>query len=67
MQDVHADPNHIACDAETKSEIVVPILDSEGVCRGVLDVDSKVVGAWEEEDRIGLEALAKLVGEGCEW
>ena len=50
-------PGHIACDAQAKSEIVVPVLDAWGELRAVLDVDALRVGAFDAVDRDGLERL----------
>jgi L-methionine (R)-S-oxide reductase len=57
VPDVHAFPGHIACDADSRSEIVVPLL-VDGVCVGVLDLDSPKPGRFDEDDRAGLEAAA---------
>ena len=57
VPDVHAFPGHIACDADSRSEIVVPLL-VEGRCIGVLDLDSPKPGRFDEDDRAGLEAAA---------
>jgi GAF domain-containing protein len=56
VADVHAFPGHIACDADSASEIVVPIVH-EGRLIGVLDLDSPVIGRFDAEDAAGLEAL----------
>ena len=56
VADVHAFPGHIACDAASASEIVVPILLGERLI-GVLDLDSPRVGRFDEADAAGLEAL----------
>lgn len=61
VPDVHAFPGHIACDARSRSEIVVALRDSEGRVRGVLDVDSDRPSAFDEIDRDGLEAVARLL------
>lgn len=53
-------PGHIACDPNSKSEIVVPVKNSDDVVIAVLDVDSDRLGAFNESDAIFLE---KLVGE----
>jgi L-methionine (R)-S-oxide reductase len=58
---------HIACDSESRSEIVVPIKDKEGRVRGVLDVDCRTVGGFSAIDQEGLERIVKLLGEGCTW
>jgi GAF domain-containing protein len=58
---VHAFPGHIACDADSRSEIVVPIV-AGATLRGVLDVDAPVPARFDDEDREGLEAfVAELV------
>lgn len=61
VPDVHAFDGHIACDSRTNSEIVVPVFDSEGKLAAVLDVDSEAPDAFDEDDRIGLEAIAKIL------
>jgi L-methionine (R)-S-oxide reductase len=58
VADVHDFPGHIACDAEARSEVVVPILDRGGELIAVLDVDSHQPAAFDEEDRAGLERIA---------
>ncbi len=57
VEDVHAFPGHIACDSRSNSEIVVPVFDGNGVLAAVLDVDSTEIGSFDEEDRVGLEAI----------
>jgi len=65
VDDVHAFPGHIACDAASRSEIVVPLLlpgdmGDAGEVIGVLDVDSPRLARFGSADREGLEALAEL-------
>lgn len=63
-------PGHIACDGETKSEIVCPlILDFEGGARilGVLDLDCLAPKGFDNEDKVGLEKIAKLIVKACNW
>ncbi len=60
VPDVHAFPGHIACDADSRSEIVVPLL-ADGQVIGVLDLDSPKPGRFDEDDRAGLEAIAGLL------
>ena len=60
VPDVEAFPGHIACDARTKSEIVVPVFAPDGVLIAVLDVDSDQLDAFDDEDRLGLERIAAL-------
>ncbi len=57
VADVHAFPGHIACDARSRSEVVVPVLDSTGALMAVLDIDSSVPDAFGVADREGLESL----------
>lgn len=57
VPDVHAFPDHIACAATTRSEIVVPILTSSGEVLAVFDADSNDLAAFREVDRRHLEAL----------
>jgi L-methionine (R)-S-oxide reductase len=58
VADVDRFPGHIACDAAARSEIVVPVFDGAGELVAVLDVDSHQPGAFDEDDRIGLERIA---------
>ena len=60
VRDVHAFPGHIACDAASASEIVVPLVAADGTLLGVLDLDSPVTARFDDEDRIGLERAAAL-------
>ena len=62
VADVHAFPGHIACDAASNSEIVVPLL-LDGRLIGVLDLDSPVKGRFDAEDARGLEACARVLLE----
>lgn len=57
VADVDAFPGHIACDARSRSEIVVPVLDAAGRVIAVLDVDSERLGTFDEVDRSGLESI----------
>jgi L-methionine (R)-S-oxide reductase len=57
VEDVHAFPGHITCDARSRSEIVVPTFDRSGALIAVLDIDSDQRGAFDEADRIGLERM----------
>jgi L-methionine (R)-S-oxide reductase len=57
VPDVHAFPGHIACDARSRSEIVVPLFDDAGRLFAVLDLDSPQVAAYGPEDAAALERL----------
>jgi GAF domain-containing protein len=59
VPDVHAFPGHIACDAASRSEIVVPLLGG-GELLGVLDVDSPRPGRFDAADAHGLEELVRV-------
>jgi len=60
VPDVHEFPGHIACDAASRSELVVPLF-AGGKLRAVLDLDSPEPGRFTEEDRAGLEAFARVL------
>jgi L-methionine (R)-S-oxide reductase len=60
VADVHAFPGHIACDAASRSELVVPIVD-QGRLIGVLDLDSPVPSRFDAGDAAGCEALVRLI------
>jgi L-methionine (R)-S-oxide reductase len=60
VEDVHAFAGHIACDADSRSELVVPILVSERLV-GVLDLDSPLPGRFGEADAVGAEALVARI------
>lgn len=60
VADVHTFPGHIACDAASASELVVPILHGERLI-GVLDLDSPLPARFDAEDQAGCEALAALL------
>ena len=59
VEDVHAFPGHIACDAASRSELVVPI-KVEGKVFGVIDLDSPLEARFDAEDAAGIEQLARL-------
>ena len=66
VPDVNLFPGHIACDAASQSEIVVPIVEGE-VLRGVLDVDAPDVDRFDEEDRAGLEEFVRRLIPRVAW
>jgi GAF domain-containing protein len=66
VPDVEAFPGHIACDAASRSEIVIPLFtqsarSDEAYLLGVLDLDSPKLARFDEDDRRGLEALAAIL------
>lgn len=60
VADVHAFPGHIACDAASRSELVVPVLRG-GAVMAVIDLDSPVLSRFDAEDAAGLEHLAMRI------
>lgn len=56
-------PGHIACSSESKSEIVVPLIDENGVVFGVMDVDSDLLDDFDQDDKKGLESIAELIAK----
>lgn len=58
VEDVHAFPGHIACDAASRSELVVPLLHADGRLFGVLDLDSPLPARFTMDDQRGIEAVA---------
>jgi L-methionine (R)-S-oxide reductase len=60
VADVNAFPGHIACDAASRSEIVVPLIQ-QGQLKGVLDLDSSELARFDAQDREGLNAAAELL------
>jgi L-methionine (R)-S-oxide reductase len=60
VSDVHAFPGHIACDAASRSELVVPVL-REGAVVAVIDFDSPSIARFDSDDQAGIEALAQLL------
>ena len=62
VADVHAFPGHIACDGDSRSELVVPVL-RHGAVVAVIDLDSPVLARFDAEDARGIEALAAAVAQ----
>jgi GAF domain-containing protein len=60
VADVHAFPGHIACDAASRSELVVPVL-AEGRVTAVIDLDSPQLARFGDADRAGIEAVARML------
>ena len=59
VPNVHEFPGHIACDVASNSEIVVPLFDGERLL-GVLDLDSPIIGRFDDQDAEGLNELATV-------
>lgn len=60
VADVNAFPGHIACDANSKSEIVVPIHKDNSII-GVLDIDAPITDRFNNEDKQGLETIVSII------
>ncbi len=60
VDDVHAFPGHIACDADSRSELVVPVI-RDGLVIAVIDLDSPKPARFDSADQKGIEALAQLL------
>ena len=61
VEDVRAFPGHIACDARSKAELVLPLRGADGRPFGVLDIDSETVGRFTAEDEREMERAAAVV------
>lgn len=62
VEDVHSFPGHIACDAASRSELVVPVKRS-GKVIAVIDIDSPDLARFDREDAAGIEALALAIAD----
>ncbi|KAK1978187.1 GAF domain-like protein [Colletotrichum cereale] len=68
VPDVDDFPGHIACDADSKSELVVPVLEPDGGrLVAIIDVDCAVPRGFDDVDRVWLERLAALLAKSCDW
>jgi L-methionine (R)-S-oxide reductase len=61
VRDVHAFPGHIACDAQSRSEVVVPVRDRDGRAIGALDVDSRKEAHFDATDGKGYELIVRML------
>ena len=61
VPDVEAFPGHIACSSASRSEIVVPVHDSDGSVTAVLDIDSDKLATFDDVDKAWLEKIVKLL------
>ena len=66
VADVNEFPGHITCDARSRSEIVVPIMNGSGALIAVLDVDASEPGAFDVDDQRGLEGMVTWFAEPTE-
>jgi L-methionine (R)-S-oxide reductase len=65
VEDVHAFADHIACDAASRAELVVPLVKGDRVL-GVIDLDSPLLARFDREDQRGIEAVAKIYLEASD-
>ena len=66
VPDVHAFPGHIACDANSRSELVVPVI-ADGALRGVFDLDAPIPARFDDADRQGVERLIEVFVATTAW
>jgi L-methionine (R)-S-oxide reductase len=66
VPDVEKFPGHIACDSASKSEIVAPIIKNDKVV-AIIDIDCADADGFDEEDRAGVETLAQILSDACDW
>ena len=64
VEDVHAFPGHITCDARSRSEIVVPTFGPDGALIAVLDIDSDQPATFDETDQVELERMLQWFAQG---
>ena len=62
VEDVHAFPGHIACDANSASELVVPVM-RDGNVIAVVDLDSPSRGRFDHDDALGIESLVAVIAD----
>ena len=73
VPNVHEFPGHIACDSESNSEIVVPVVVDDASGQGgkklvaIIDIDCAVVNGFDQVDAKYLEELAELLAQSCDW
>lgn len=60
VEDVHQFPGHIACDARSNSEIVIPLIKNDEII-GVLDIDSPLKNRFTNDDKLGLEKFVQTL------
>lgn len=66
VADVRTFPGHIACDEDSLSEIVIPVI-VDGTLKGVLDIDSPVTDRFDMEDISGLETFVSILIKMLDW
>nr|WP_242866828.1 GAF domain-containing protein [Abyssisolibacter fermentans] len=66
VENVQEFPGHIACDSESKSEIVIPIISGNKLI-GVLDIDSPILSRFDKEDGLYLEKFVGILNKYIKW
>lgn len=66
VDDVLEFDGHIACDASSRSELVVPLIGINGALLGVWDVDSPTPSRFDDDDRVGMKALCEAFLDACD-
>jgi GAF domain-containing protein len=66
VEDVHAFPGHIACDSDSRSELVLPVI-VDGMLRAVLDLDSPSLARFDTDDAHGFRAMLDVLVEATDW
>lgn len=66
VEDVYAFPDHIFCDGDSRSELVVPLI-RDGAVLGVLDLDSPTTGRFDDDDRAGIERIGQIYVAASAW
>lgn len=66
VRDVHEFQDHIVCDSNSRSELVLPLIKGEKLI-GVLDLDSPIVDRFSLEDQLGLEKIAQIICRDVQW
>lgn len=66
VEDVYAFPDHIFCDGDSRSELVVPLMRDDTVL-GVLDLDSPTTGRFDDDDRAGIERVGRIYVAASAW
>lgn len=61
VADVHAFPGHIACDVNSRSELVVPVFGKDGAIIGVFDLDSPLPNRFDDTDSEGIQSLVRIL------
>ena len=61
VEDVHAFPGHIACDVNSRSELVVPVFGKDGAIIGVFDLDSPLPNRFDDTDSEGIQSLVRIL------